>query len=163
MGQDGEDPDQRCSHPLEGDAPPVVLQPGRRVVPEALEQPPVALPAAPGLHQDQPPGQHHRQDRRHRHHRSDGTEVSGRDIGEAGDAVLQGNPGTVGGEADGVVPAAEQEEVEQLVVREAVAELAPQVIVDVGPVVEGVDGPDQQRLPGLRPSSDRRRRRGSAR
>jgi len=62
-----------------------------------------------------------------------------------------------------VVPAAEQEEVEQLVVREAVAELAPQVIVDVGPVVEGVDGPDQQRLPGLRPSSDRRRRRGSAR
>jgi hypothetical protein len=51
-----------------------------------------------------------------------------------------------------VVPPAQHQEVEELIRREGVTQLVPQRVVDVGPVVEGVDSPDQEPLRGLDPA-----------
>src|SRR6266496_5042705 len=57
---------------------------------------------------------------------------------------FQGYPGGAGHKADGVIPAAEQEEVEQVRLAKGGRQCLPQAVRDVGVLMESVDGPDEQ-------------------
>ena len=64
--------------PLEGDAPPVVPQAGRRVVAEPLDQAPVPPPTGKGLHEHHPRRQQNGKSGGDDEHPIDGTEVGSR-------------------------------------------------------------------------------------
>src|SRR5665213_247055 len=63
--------------------------------------------------------------------------------GECRCAGLQFDLGTERNEADGVVPAAEEQEIEELLVGELGGQLVPELIGDGGIVMEGIDHVDQ--------------------
>jgi len=63
---------------------------------------------------------------------------------EARGAGLERNASTIGSKADGVVPATQQEKIEQLILGELPGQPAPQSIVDLGPVVQAVCRLDEQ-------------------
>jgi DNA-binding HxlR family transcriptional regulator len=56
-------------------------------------------------------------------------------VSEARRPVLARNPGAVGREADGVIPASEHQQVKQLLLAEHPGQPVPQIIADVGGVV----------------------------
>src|SRR5580693_10510590 len=59
-------------------------------------------------------------------------------VGEARRAVFARDPGAVGREADGVIPAGEHQQVKQLLLTEQTGQPEPQVLADVSGVVQGI-------------------------
>lgn len=74
------------------------------------------------------------------------------DVSEPRRSIFQGNSGPVRREADGVVPAAEHQDVEQRSFVELLAELTPQPVVDVGVVVQRVDRSYEELVTKTRPA-----------
>ena len=77
------------------------------------------------------------------------------DVTEPGSAVLERCAGAVGGEADGVIPPAEHEQVEQLRLAELRGQAVPQPVVDVGASVQGIYCLDEQPIPAACPAGVR--------
>ena len=59
VSHESQQADERRAGPLEGDAAPVVMEPGRGIVAEPFEQTPVPPPAGERLHEHHPRRQEH--------------------------------------------------------------------------------------------------------
>ena len=75
MGHESQQADQRRAGPLEGDAAPVVMEPGRGVVTEPFDQALVPPPAGERLHEHHPRRQENGEHGGGNDHPIDGTEA----------------------------------------------------------------------------------------